>query len=268
MSLDLIPSVQEILDEVKVCTGKSVQFIEKNDLATYAKVKVARKSMPAHLIFYRSTHDELINHLIAHECGHILRMFNVPEDKRLVPFSDQESKTKAIQDVAHDLSKLSSTLPLRDTVLMFNMWLQGIISQLTNYPPDIMIEKWIHSNYKDLRPLQRRSIMNQHADAIKTLSPRIREIAPRKIYDSSIIMHIAFFSILGSTLKMNLLKPYKTLPYLKKGKELSSITNENYIDSYEGDISMINCWASFLGLNEWFKWTSFEDVPEGYLESI
>jgi hypothetical protein len=268
MSLDLVPSVQIILDEVKNSTGKAVEFIEKDNLATYAKVKIARENMPNHIIFYGSRHNELINHLIAHECGHILRIFKVSEEKRLIPMSDQDSRTKVVNDLAGDLSRLSSFLPPRDILKMVDIWHHGIISQLTNYPPDIMIEKWIHSNYSDLRPFQRRSIMNQHADAIKALSPQICQSTPSKIYDATIIMHVAFFSILGSILKLNLLKPYKAYSYLKKGKELSSITEKNYVDSYVGDIAMIDYWASFLGLNGWFKWTNFEDMPVGYLDSI
>jgi len=268
MSLDLVPSVQKILDEVKDSTGKAVDFIENDNLATYAKVKVARKSMPAHIIFYRSRHDELINHLIAHECGHILRIFSVPKEERLIPMSDQDTKTRVVHELAGDLSRLSSFLSTRDILKMVDMWQQGIITQLTSYPPDLMIEKWIHGSYPELRPYQKKSIMNQHSDAIKVFSPQIKKITPSKIYEPNIIMNITFFSMLGSILKLNLIKPFKSLPYLKKGNELASFTKKDYNDSYKGDIAMTNYWASFLGLNEWFKWTNFEDMPEGYLESI
>ena len=268
MNLDLIPSVYRILDEVKDSTGKAVEFVEADGLATYAKVKIAREHMPSHIIFYSPKHDELINHLIAHECGHILRILKAPPEKRIVPMSDRDSMTKVIHDLASDLSRLSSLMPSRDVLEMVNVWHQGIITQLTSYPSDIMIERWIHASYKELRPYQRKSIMNQHADAIQVLSPKIKEVAPIKIYESYIIMNIVFFSMIGSTLRINFLKPFRSLPVLKRGKELSTITEKNYIDGYEGDTAMINCWANFLGLKEWFKWTNFENMPDGYLESI
>jgi hypothetical protein len=268
MSLDLVPSVYRIIDEVKDSTGKAVEFIETDGLDTYAKVKIAREHMPAHIIFYSPKHDELINHLIAHECGHILRILKAPPQKRIVPMSDRDSTTKVIHDLASDLSRLSSLMPSRDILEMVNIWHHGIITQLTSYPSDIMIERWIHASYKELRPCQRKSIMNQHADAIKVLSPKIKEVTPIKIYEDSIIMNIVFFSMLGSTLRINLLKPFKNLPVLKRGKVLSTITEKNLNDSYEGDTAMINCWADFFGLKEWFNWTNFENLPNGYLESM
>ncbi|GAI62457.1 unnamed protein product, partial [marine sediment metagenome] len=70
MSLVLIESVNEILEKVKDLTGKNINFIERKDLPTDATLKLARRNMPSHLILYKSEHDEVINHLIAHECGH------------------------------------------------------------------------------------------------------------------------------------------------------------------------------------------------------
>ena len=85
MSIQLIDTVHTILEKVRNETGKRVEFIEKNDLTTFAALKMARKNMPSHLVFYKREHDEIINHLIAHECGHVLRMFAVPEEKRIRP---------------------------------------------------------------------------------------------------------------------------------------------------------------------------------------
>ena len=75
MTLELIEAVKSILSEVEAATGKPLRFVEKDELNTFAAVKIARKTMPTHVVFYRKQHDEIINHLVAHECGHILRMF-------------------------------------------------------------------------------------------------------------------------------------------------------------------------------------------------
>jgi len=45
--------------------------------------------------------------------------------------------------------------------------------------------------------------------------------------------------------------------------EMTELAYQNY---YEGDIRMINEWAKFLGLTEWFGWLGFEDVPGNYLK--
>ena len=129
-------------------------------------------------------------------------------------------------------------------------------------------EKWIYNNYSELRSYQLDSIKRQRDSAVAVLSDDIKAFAPAKIYKSSNIMNFAFFRILGKHIGVNLTKPYDRTPYVKLGKKLASLTENNYIDSYEGDIEMINMWAEFLRLSNWFEWTNFENIPNGYLNSL
>jgi hypothetical protein len=268
MGLELIRSVHDILEKVKEITNKKVEFIEKNDLSTYAAIKMARGSMPAHLIFHKREHNELVSHLVAHECGHILRMFSVPEEDRLIPMSNQEIKGIALKEMQDEITGLSKTLPLERFARIINLWFSGIVRQLTNFPPDIMIEKWLYDEYTELRPYQLRSLQKQHQEAIAGLRDEVRQITPLKILDASNIMNYAFFRIIGFHIKTNFLTPYNQTSYVRRGKELAQYTEKNYANNYEGDIKMIDYWAKYLGLSNWFAWTGFENVPESYLEAI
>jgi hypothetical protein len=154
MSLNLIDPVDEILEKVKELTGKHIKFIERNDLPTDATLKLARKNMPSHLILYKAEHDEAINHLIAHECGHALRMFAAPEEKRLIPSTHEQVKRNALAEIEPEVQRLSSVFPSDRLAEVVNLWYSGIIRQLTNLPPDIMVEKWIYDGYPVLRPYQ------------------------------------------------------------------------------------------------------------------
>ena len=267
MSLDLIEPVNEILEKVKELTGKDIEFIKNNNLTTYAALKMARKNMPSHLIFYKAEHDEIINHLIAHECGHILRIFGVLEEKRLIPKTDDRIKLNALAQIESEIQRLSSVLPFDKLTQIVNLWYSGIIRQVTNFPPDIMIEKWIYDEYPKLRPYQSQSIKKQHEEALAGLSTQVMKMTPRKIFDASNIMNYAFFRILGMHFKINYVRPYNNSPYLSKGKKLASIT-EDYVDNYEGDIEKINEWAIFLNLSKWFIWTDFENIPDNYKEMV
>lgn len=267
MSLDLKESVNEILEKVKQLTGKDIEFIEKSDLTTYAALKMARKNMPSHLIFYKEEHNEIINHLIAHECGHVLRIFGVPEEKRLIPRTDDQIKLNALAEIEPEIQELSTVLPFDKLAQIVNLWYNGTFRQVTNFPPDIIIEKWIYDEYPELRPYQAQSLKKQHEEALAGLSPEVMKMTPAKFLDVSNIMNYAFFRILGMYFKINYLKPYNNSPYLNKGKELASIT-EDYIDNYEGDIRMVNRWAEFLNLSKWFSWTDFENIPDNYVETL
>jgi len=269
MGLELIKPVHDILDRVVEVSQKKIEFIEKNDLPTFAAIKMARRSMPAHLIFHKKEHNDLVNHLIAHECGHILRMFVVPVEKRLIPMTNQEIKGIALNEMQDEIMGLSKILSLENLAQIINLWFNGTVRQVTNLPPDIMIEKWLYDEYPEIRPYQFRSLQKQHQEALAGLKNEVKQITPSKILNASNIMNYAFFRIIGFHMKNNFLTPYNQTVYVRKGKELAEYTEKNCtINDYEGDLEMINYWARYLGLSNWFKWTGFEDVPEDYLQTF
>ena len=267
MVLELVKPVREILEKVAQVTQKEIEFVEKNNLQTHAAVKMARKNMKTHLIFYKTEHNELINHLIAHECGHILRTFLAPAEKRVMPATDQETKTIAFTEMEDDIKKMSSSLSDDKIAQVMNLWYAGTVRQVTNLPPDIMIEKWIYDDYPELRPHQLESIKKQHSEAIQGLKDSVRQLTPAKIFKASNIMNYAFFRIIGYHLGTNFLAPYNQTPFVRRGKDLAAYTTANYLDNFEGDISMIGYWTDYFNISKWYRWASFEDIPYDYLET-
>src|ERR1035437_3007445 len=185
MSLELVPSVNQIFEKVKALTGKEIQLVEKNGLATFAAIKIARKNMPSHILLYKSEHSEIINHLMAHECGHILRTFGVPEDKRLIPYSNDEMKRKALTGIEKEIQRIAQTIPTLRLAQILNMWYAGIIKQATNYPSDIRIEKWLYDDYPELRAFQLQSLKKQYEEALAGLSAKVESMTPWTILDAS-----------------------------------------------------------------------------------
>lgn len=96
--------------------------------------------MPSHLIYYKTEHDEIINHLIVHECGHLFRIFKCPENQRLMPYSDRQMKLKSLKQIEKEIIALKPVLSEEQIVHVINLWYEGLIRQVTNLPPDIMIE--------------------------------------------------------------------------------------------------------------------------------
>jgi hypothetical protein len=267
LTLDLIGPVKSILSDVEAMTGKPLKFVEKDNMDSFAAVKIARRSMPAHIVFYKRQHDAIINHLVAHECGHILRMFGVSEEKRLIPARSGEDGI-VLQEIESDLKRISKVIPMRELLQVVKSWRNGLVTQLTSYPSDIMIEKWIYDGYPELRPYQLQSLERQNKQALMGISRNVQMITPAKIYNASNIMNYTFFNVLSDHIKADLAKPYRNTPFSKKGKQLIKLTEKDYPNTYEGDISMIDKWAEFLGLSKWFEWVGFEDVPQSYLNSV
>jgi len=267
MDILFIDPVPAVLEEVERMTGKGIEFIPKENLATYAMLKMARKNMPSHLMYYKKEHDEIINYLIVHECGHLLRVFNCPEEQRLIPYSDQKTKYEALKKIENEIVDLTRILSEDKIANVIDLWYNGIIRQVTNFPPDIMIEKWIFDKFPDLRPLQLKSLKKQLTEALSGLTETVWRITPKTILYASNVMNYVFFRILGLHIGQNFISEYNSTPYLAKGKELASITEKEYTNSHKGDNIMIDRWACFLNVADWFKWRGFEDVPPDYLEN-
>jgi hypothetical protein len=266
MGLELIKPVHDILDRVVEVSHKKVEFIEKNDTPTFAAIKMARKNMPAHLIFHKKEHNEFVNHLIAHECGHIIRTFLAPAEKRVMPSTDQETKKIAFTEMEDDIKGMSSFLSVDKIAQVMNLWYTGTVRQVTNFPPDIMIEKWLYEYYPKLRPYQLESIKKQHSEAIQGLKDSVRQLTPAKIFNASNVMNYAFFRIIGYHIGTNFLTPYNQTPFVRRGKDLAAYTSANYVDNFDGDISMIGYWTDYFNLSKWYRWTGFENIPEDYLQ--
>ena len=263
MDIQFIDPVPELLEEVKSITGKAVKFIEKEDLPVYAQLQIARAHMQSHLIYYKKEHDEVINHLIAHECGHLFRIFKCPENQRLLPYSNNQIKYNALKKIENEIVVLTKILSEDQIAHLIDLWYNGLIRQVTNLPPDVMIEKWIFDQFPELRSLQLKSLSKQLDEAVSGLTETVQKITPPTILSASNVMNYAFFRILGLHVGYNFTKQYSSTNYLSKGKELSLIT-ENYINSHEGDNMMIDKWAIFVNISDWFKWRGFEDVPPDY----
>jgi len=264
MDIQFIDPVLEVLEEVKSITGKGIEFIQKENLPTYAALQMARINMPSHLIYYKKEHDEIINHLIVHECGHLLRTFKCPENLRLIPYSNQRLKYDALKKIENEIEGIKKILSEDQIAHIINLWYDGLIRQVTNFPPDIMIEKWIYNQFPMLRSLQLKSIKKQHADSVSGLTEIVRKITPYTILFASNVMNYAFFRILGLHIGQNFTRQYSSTSYIGKGKELAAITEKDYINSHEGDNIMIEKWANYLNISDWFKWRDFEDVPPDY----
>jgi len=266
MELKLLDTTQDILDLILDLTGKPVEFILKPGMQTLAAVKIARESMPAHIIYYKDSKYRIMNHLVAHECGHIHRMMSVPAEYRKVPATNSANKRMALEHLKNELMELSKTIPVNQLGQLTDIWFEGIVTQVTNISEDMRIEKWIFDNYPKLRQVQKTSIDKQMRDNAQALSNRIKNMTPKHIYDANNYMNYAFAYFMGSLLSKNYITPYKRTPYIELGTKLADLVIETEDHGYKQDIEIIDKWVNMLDLDGWFFWTDFETIPSDYLE--
>lgn len=223
--------------------------------------------MPSHLLFYREDKGNILDHLIAHECGHIYRMWDVPPEDRKIPATNDENRHLALTQIEGDIAKLTKVFPVEQLNQLASMWFNGIIQQVTNIPEDIRIEKWIFDNYPDLRRSQVVSIDRQMKESVQVLSKRIEDISPKKIYDASNHINCSFAISMESLIGKKYTAPYRNTSYLELGRKLADLVIRSDDKGYKQGIEIIDQWTELLGLKGWFYWIDFEDVPPDYLLS-
>ena len=261
------PATQEIISLVEEKTGKTISFIPNNNLQVDATVKIARESMPQHIIYFKGENSSFISHLIAHECGHILRIMSVSKEKRLVPASTEKNKKYALAEIKKDLPKFFKELPADALDKFLDIFISGLIRQLTNLPVDYRIESWLYSDYPGLRAVQRKSLNKSLKLAINGLSKKIKQMTPPLVFVKSNLMNYAYAKAIDSIFEMNYSSFYTDLPNLDLGEKLYSYLEEKD-EGFLQDIKIIDKWAGLLNLKEWFQWINFEDIPGDYLINI
>ena len=221
MDIQFIDPVPTVLEEVKNATGKGIEFIAKEDLTTYAALKMARKDMPSHLIYYKNEHDEIINHLIVHECGHIFRIFKCPENQRLMPYSDPQMKYNALKTIENEIMALTDSLSEDQIAHLIDIWYNGLIHQVTNLPLDICGRGY--DQFPALTPSVE-IVEKPTFESMAGLTETVHKMAPQSY--SQNVMNYTFFRILGLHVGRNFVGSIAQ-PVISEGKELASITERN-----------------------------------------
>lgn len=258
----LLEPVRAILDTLIEVTGRDVQFVSKPDLKSLARMRMAGGASSAHVLFYRDEQNPLINHVIANECGHLIRLFGAPPKRRLVAVANERTQARYREEIREDIQRLSLIHGLDTLRTFIPLWYESVVFQLTRMPPDIMIERWLYEEYPDMRDIQLAALREQHEKAVSVLSGNIRRMTPGKIYEVSQVMNYVFFRLAGELLGIRLTGPYEKSRYMLGGEELASWTAGHYSEDHERDVNVIDTWARALQLSEWFEWRHFDEISQ------
>ena len=264
---ELVEPVNDILKSIEELTKKRFRFVEKSDLETYATVKIARSNMPEHIIIYKPKHNEFINHLIAHECGHIKRIYETPPEKRFMVVSTDDHKYRGVAVFEKDLEKMAKVMGDETARKMANLWYSGLIRMATNHPVDLVIEKWLYKDYPALRGLQINSLNNQNDMALQGLSKRVKEITPLFVFHAGNLMNAAYTILLSKIIRIKLIREWKRSGFYTEALDLARMLDIEKGWQAENDYDMVNLWARRMKLDDWFTWHPFEDVPLSYYKT-
>ncbi len=258
----IAPSVYDIVALVSESTGKDVEFELALNLSTDGSTRIARERMPRHIIQVKENSTARVNHIIAHECGHILRTMAATPSERVVPSSNPKTLTRAFDALRNELAAVPAKA--RDDI--FNLWVSGIINQLVNLPVDVRIETWLYEKYPEFRDTQKKSIEVDVKNSLAGLSDQVKDVTIASIFKRSNAMVYAYLKGISGITGKDYgaeFEPYKEIVEL--GEALYACF-EPEDKGFKQDIATINRWAEILNIKGWFTWIGFENVPESYYE--
>jgi hypothetical protein len=255
-----------ILQQTEELTGRPIEFVQDDSLSILASVRMARSFMPAHTIRFRKADPVLLAHLIAHECGHMQRMFSAAPDKRLVPVTKPKHTDLVSRILAADPPVVLDGMDERATRELFTIWHQGMVNEVVNLNVDYRIESWLYREYPGMRPNQEKSIGLQVQMSVAGLAPNVKRDTPLLVYEGSNAVNYAYLRSVGIMFSQNLVCDYTDSTIVSLGKQLAAVLEEPDA-GFEGDVRESNQWAAMLDIGDWFDWQAFEDVPASYLSS-
>ncbi len=257
----LHPHVQEIVNEVETKTGKPIDFRSQPGLSAAATTKVARQRMSRHILIFDPAQAHRLNHLVPHECAHIFRLWDLPPEERLVPASEPANVMRAYQKVEPE----TAFLPLQLRAQLLCQWVHGLTLLVSNQPIDVRIERWLYETFPSLREEQEKSLVEDAEQIIKGLSPEVERLTPPTIFRAANAMNYAYLQCIGKLIGRSYSSKFiGQSEIISLGKELNAILT----DDQPSDTAQVNRCAAKLGIQDWFIWRDFEDMPESYYEGI
>jgi len=261
---NLHPELGGLLRDIEVYTGRKVDIqpdwaIRDRARAVYV---VTDPDPTCHLILYDPKYERHLGHLVAHECGHIVRFAAAsPEDQTLAK-TTTVTREKAIRELHPELQRLvDSGVPEGALADLLPIWLGGTITQLADTPSDIHIERWIRERLPNMRAIQDESLLSQARANAASMKPVVAAFTPEPIWTASNVMNYVSARAYARLLdRPELLRPYRRTEIEKLGEELFGLLEETKGDGLGDDRHVSDRWARRLGLSDWFEWTTLGAV--------
>jgi hypothetical protein len=234
LARQLGPEVQQVLDLARRLTGKEPLLKRVPRLPNDARAMLVRPKMSRkpHEIHFVRGEERVIGHLIAHEVGHLVRLYQVPEDQRLMPAITPDSRRRAAEQLTPELAGLVyHGIPAEALVELFDPWYQSV---------------------------QQRSLLEEIRRASPLLQPEVAALTPTTIYRATMAMNAAqACQIAELNCAPALMDPFERHGFASIGNRLAHVALDREDQGHRSDMQVVNEWADELRLAGWFEWQPY-----------
>ena len=252
-----------MLADVESRTGKPVELRPEPQLdgrarGTYA---VSDPDRSRHLLLYDPAKIDLLDHIVPHELGHVEMFESADPAGRLVPVVVEQDRQLARKNLLRELVATRRVLPSTSVSPVTDLWIDGTVGQLANFPADIAIEQDLWRLHPELRGAQRRALELTAVEGHEALQPQVVEYTPETVLTAVNSMNYAFLKSVSRFLGQPwMVRPYEKTPYKAVGEDLLSMFAAGQPATLAGGISISADWAARLGVKEWVRWMRVDRV--------
>lgn len=247
--------MDRIAQYARLVSGKPIQVFSDASLYVRATVRLAREDAPTHVVRYNPRFQMELPYLLAHECAHLIRIYEAPEvHRRLASIGPVHRGEVARELQGHTRRLAEAGMPMKLVYGLLRRWHDGLVSQVSNYPADMKIERWLWEKHARLREYQELSLRRQLSEQCQAMRSKAA-LTPTRVYRASMTMNAAFACYMSYLFEnASFLEPYKGTMYCRLGRDLAEGVWSIEDGGYPEDTAQTNRWASILGMAHWFDW--------------
>lgn len=262
---NLLPDTLALIAETELLSGRPIEIRADFSVADRGRAifVVTDPNPKRDLVLYDPAKARFIDHLIAHECGHIREFAEASDDERRLPAIAQGLSLEALVESLPDVWPLMAAgVPPSAISAAIPAWLSGIGIQLSSIPADIEIERRLWDQHTSLRSVQQVSLKDQVRDLHQVLSPVVRDFTPRTIWVASNSMNFALVKAISEILgRPSLLDPYFEAGLQDLGEELFAMRDPH--DTLEAHRRTAERWSERLGFRGLLQWRRTDELNIG-----
>jgi hypothetical protein len=253
---DLSPLVENYVEDLEKRGGKSIQLVSEPGADDPASLQLAANyGRSEHRVIYNPSESHRA-HLVMHELTHLdfilqarkeswNELFTTSDEQRQAFINDHRSEIKNMKELGLEGPQIEG---------MIDQLFSGLNNHVYNAPVDLFIEKRLHEEAPELRPVQYASLKNLMGTYIEGATNEMKEIAPKRVWASNVTLNLThayqFRELFGLDYEMDFRAPRQVrnragqfYDEYKEIEEAGRIPGEEY--------ELIEDWADRLGVSDY-----------------
>src|SRR6266540_1446329 len=261
ITMRLRDTTRKIISRLEEKSGYPVQVLEDTDLSTFAVIRIARGNMPAHILKYKPITPPPVDYTICWQCSLALRLFEREPEQRFQIASSPEA-SQQLDKILYAPNGVASKFGLAkaQTDSLRDQLLQGLITHVYSVAVGLRVSESLTIDYPELLELETGHVERELKTNLEGLSDKVRAMLPREVFEPTHKINTAYALYWSQRLENpEIVNPYRSHGFEPAGNKLLQIFERVPSDAAH-DYELVDEWAKFLDIRDWYVWVKYERV--------